>query len=419
MSHSFIVQPHTSVKKILLRLPNWLGDSVMASPLFEWLKLAYPNARFTLVGTKASCGIYERDSHVEQIIIDESKYDTTHEIKHEHGLLARFKATCELGRKIGKHDVAISLSNTFFSALMMYCTNSPLRLGYARNARSPLLSHPIKFQRNNTDGTKLHQAQLYLRLIAPLAEVQKLAKEHNKFNNTHSQDIYSFLDSKTPILIAKESSFTCNSPRIGINAGAAFGSAKRWEIIYFVQVIQSCLAKGYHIFLFGSSFNDSSNTLILSALRNEDKNSINFTNLTDKTTLSQLLDSISTMDVFVSNDSGPMHIASALQVPLVAIFGPTNLYESAPYSAIRSQNRKNNIHNFKQSLETMSSEDSQSYIHISPFSTQNQILLHNPIPCAPCKQRECPLIHHNCMKSILPEEVITSIDRLLKNKGKL
>lgn len=88
------------------------------------------------------------------------------------------------------------------------------------------------------------------------------------------------------------------------------------------------------------------------------------------------------MSVFVTNDSGPMHIATALKVPIVAIFGPTDINETAPYT---------------------------------PTHTEQSIaLLHADLPCSPCKKRECPLKHHNCMKLISPQEVITSTLRVLE-----
>ena len=106
------------------------------------------------------------------------------------------------------------------------------------------------------------------------------------------------------------------------------------------------------------------------------------------------------MNIFITNDSGPMHIAAALKVPMIAIFGPTNIKETAPYVP-------------QVSNTNLSIEDSIMY---SPY--HSCILLYKSLPCAPCKKRECPLKHHNCMKLITPQEVITHTINLLKNNEK-
>lgn len=385
---------HTKdVKSILLRLPNWLGDSVMVSSAFEWLKLSFPLADFSIVGTKASCGIYERDSRIKHIFIDESKKAKS-----------RILATKNLAKAIGKHDLAITFSNTFFSALLLYLTKSPVRIGYGKNARGFLLTHALKLQKQDFQGKKYHQVLLYLSLIAPILQVKEqvahtLSSTLTKTlpNNTPKEpishkilmpnEILETLSTKPLTLISIDlvhlasSKTNSNQPIIGINPGAAFGSAKRWEQSYFIEVIQYFLDREYEVYLFGSSAESSANTDIASALNNH-KNLQYFHNLTDKTNLSELIDYINAMNVFITNDSGPMHIATALKVPIVAIFGPTDINETAPY--------------------------------IPAHTEQSITLLHIDLPCSPCKKRECPLKHHNCMKLISPQEVITSTLRVLE-----
>ncbi len=383
------------IKSILLRLPNWLGDSVMVSSAFEWLKLSFPLADFSIVGTKASCGIYERDSRIKHIFIDESKKAKS-----------RILATKDLANAIGKHDLAITFSNTFFSALLLYLTKSPVRIGYAKNARGFLLTHALKLQKHDLQGKKYHQVLLYLSLIAPLLQVREQVahtlsstltrtlpnnapKEPISHKILMPNEILEALSTKPLTLISHSieaahlalSKTSPSKPIVGINPGAAFGSAKRWEQSHFVSVIEYFLDKAYQVYLFGSSAESSANTDIANALKNH-KNLQYFHNLTDKTGFSELIDYINAMSVFVTNDSGPMHIATALKTPIVAIFGPTDISETAPYT---------------------------------PSHTEQSIaLLHANLPCSPCKKRECPLKHHNCMKLISPQEVITSTLRVLE-----
>lgn len=434
--------PTHSIKSILVRLPNWLGDSVMVSPAFEWLKKSFENADFTLVGTKASCGIYERDSRVKRIIIDTSKSSK-----------CRIYATKKLANQIGAHDIAITFSNTFFSALLLYWSKSAVRIGYAKNARSFLLTDALALYKYDTQGNIKHQVHLYLELIALLESVQRQA--YNMCENLlDSQDNVSFsaqnpqklqewlkgiekLQNATadstllheahfkldllPVLatmplqlISSPLTLPTQSYAIGINPGAAFGSAKCWEKSYFVDIIKHFLTLSYNVYLFGSSDSSRTNTQIADSVASH-TNAYFFHNLTDKTNLSQLIDYIAAMNVFITNDSGPMHIAAALKVPMVAIFGPTNINETAPYSPTPLTSLPL-IHTNANTKIAVSHNANDEYKRLAPYDTC--ILLCKYVPCAPCKKRECPLKHHNCMKLITPQEVITHTINLLKNNEK-
>lgn len=379
---------HSSIKTILLRLPNWLGDSVMASAAFEWLKIIYPQANFSIVGTKASCGIYERDPRIKHIYIDETKKS-----------YCRFYATYTFAQKVGKHDIAISFNNSFFAALFLYWSKSPIRIGYAKNFRSFLLTDALPLRKTPASldskcAPKYHQVILYIRLIIALKATQEFASaklrllrpdllEQKSFESDH----LAYALSTMPLrLIAKPldsisyAKVSSQSPkRIGINPGAAFGSAKRWEQSHFIAVIKHFLAQGDEVYLFGSGIESSANAQIVQSLELNEESSQYLKDLTNKTTLSELIDYIATMNVFITNDSGPMHIAAALKVPIVAIFGPTDIGETAPYRV-----------------------------------KKRAILLSKSLPCSPCKKRECPLKHHQCMKQITPEEVITQAQHLLE-----
>lgn len=434
---SFFVPTH-SIKSILVRLPNWLGDSVMVSPAFEWLKKSFENADFTLVGTKASCGIYERDSRVKRIIIDTSKSSK-----------CRIYATKKLANQIGAHDIAITFSNTFFSALLLYWSKSAVRIGYAKNARSFLLTHALALYKYDTQGNTKHQVHLYLELIALLESVQRQA--FNTYENLLDSEnvellpqdaiqlrewleyIEAVLDksdsipavpftldllpilANTPLqLISSPLTLPTQSYAIGINPGAAFGSAKCWEKSYFVEIIKHFLTLSYDVYLFGSSDNSQTNKQIADSIANH-SNVRFFHNLTDKTNLNQLIDYIGAMNIFITNDSGPMHIAAALKVPMIAIFGPTNINETAPYSPTPLTSLPL-IHTNANTKIAVSHNANDEYKRLAPYDTC--ILLCKSLPCAPCKKRECPLKHHNCMKLITPQEVITHTINLLKNNGK-
>ena len=129
------------------------------------------------------------------------------------------------------------------------------------------------------------------------------------------------------------------------------------------------------VLLFGND-DDMGLQRISDSIKQQD-NSKNLIDLVGKMDINSLCDYISILDLFITNDSGPMHIAASFSVPLIAIFGPTDSKETSPWC-------------------------------------NNAILLDKHLVCAPCKKRECPLSHHNCMKLITPDEVIMCANKLLR-----
>lgn len=335
--------------KILLRLPNWLGDSVMVSPSFEILKEYFPNAIFSIVGSKASCGIYSRDSRVGNIYIDETKKQKN-----------RFYSTIEFAKKVGKHDIAIAFTNHFFPALFLYATKSSLRIGYGKNFCFLLLNQKIKFI------CGIHQVLSYINLTSKICN-RDLIYPNSKID----ENIKLKLIAKNIKHFHKDYS----KRYVGINAGAAYGSAKRWEEKYFVEVALYFLKNDCIVLLFGND-DDMGLQRISDSIKQQD-NSKNLIDLVGKTDINSLCNYISILDLFITNDSGPMHIAASFSVPLIAIFGPTDSKETSPWC-------------------------------------NNAILLDKHLVCAPCKKRECPLSHHNCMKLITPDEVIMCANKLLR-----
>jgi len=156
----------------------------------------------------------------------------------------------------------------------------------------------------------------------------------------------------------------------GINPGATYGSAKRWYPEEFAKVANE-IGKIYdEVIIFGGPREEEIANDIEKHLRIK-----NYQNLCGKLNIKELCEYIGGLSLFITNDSGPMHIAAAFNVPIVAIFGPTDYTETHPWS-----------NNYK-------------------IVTKN-------LDCAPCKKRECPLKHHNCMKEIKAEDVIKAIKEL-------
>lgn len=167
---------------------------------------------------------------------------------------------------------------------------------------------------------------------------------------------------------------------LGLNPGASYGSAKRWYPLYFAKVAQE-FANDFDIVIFGGS-NESE--ICDEIARQLSKNGVKFTNLCGKTTIKELCEMIAGIaksgGIFITNDSGPMHIAAAFKTPTIALFGPTRWRETSPYA------------------------------------NENARILHLNLPCMPCMKRVCPLGTHACMKNLLPQMAIDAIKELEEKK---
>lgn len=317
--------------RILVRLPNWLGDAVMATPAMESLKASYPDALFTLIGTPVALSIFENDGRVERFVVDESK-------KSKSRLLWLYKAAKELG----SFDMAITLQNSLLSALFLFFTGSKARIGYAREFRSLFLTHAPK------ENKKIHQTLRYLELVKPFctAVTEKL---HIASNATTKN-----------ICI--------------INPGAAYGDAKRWDAVKFGEVAAK-LSGEYDIAIVGAPNEVDIGTQVEETLKAHGVT--NYKNYVGKTTMRELIDLIASAKLFITNDSGPMHIAAAFAVPTVAIFGSTDENETAAWGNPR------------------------------------YAVVKKDMACRPCKKRSCPLKHHDCMRLIGAAEVLETAKKVV------
>ena len=159
-------------------------------------------------------------------------------------------------------------------------------------------------------------------------------------------------------------------PVVGINPGASYGNAKRWYPEKFSEVAIE-LSSQYEILIFGGP--DEVDIALDIERYLIEKDVLNYKNLSGKTTIPELVEHISKLDLFISGDSGPMHIAASFQVPTISIFGPTRDNETSQW-----MNRKS-------------------------------VIVKKNLDCQPCMKRNCPLLHHNCMKMIEADDVLNAI----------
>jgi heptosyltransferase-2 len=321
--------------KILIILPNWLGDAIMATPAIELLSTYYPDANFTFVGSYVSIEALKHHPKCKKAVVDETK-------KEKNRLVATYK----FAKELGKFDIAVTFRNQLHSSLLLRFTSTPTTIARRSWHSTFLLSHAVAI------STKQH-----------------LVKQYSQLSMTTTKE----WDKTIPNLklYIKPKEFT--KPTLGINAGATYGSAKRWYPERFAEVAKTFSDK-FDIIIFGGPNEVEMATEIEQNLKVWHVN--NYTNLAGKTTIKELCANIGGCSLFITNDSGPMHVAAAYRVPTVSIFGPTKHKETSQW-----------------------------------LNEKSKIVRHE-MDCSPCMKRECPLKHHECMKSITASEVIEAIKDL-------
>lgn len=322
-------------RKILVILPNWLGDAVMATPAIELLSKYHPNSKFTFVGSYVSIEAIKYHPLCENAIVDETKKSSN-----------RFLATYKLARKLGQFDLAISFRNQIHSSLLLRFTGTVICIAKKSWHSMLLLSHTPKILSNK------HLSEQYAELA--------MVNVDNWDGDTSNLKLY---------IGAKK----FDKPTLGINAGATYGSAKRWYPERFAEVAKA-FSDRFNIIIFGGPNEVEMAGEIEQNLINS--NVENYTNLAGKTNIKELCSHIGGCSLFITNDSGPMHVAAAYQVPTVAIFGPTKHKETCQW-----------------------------------MNEKSKIVRHD-MDCAPCMKRECPLKHHECMLGITASEVIEAVKEL-------
>lgn len=303
--------------KIFIELPTWLGDSVMSSAAITNLALNYPEAKITFFGKASSCELFSTMPNCELIITDNSKNSKL-----------RLAWLFYLAKSLPSFDIALSFRSHFASKFLLFLLNAKQKAIF-------------KYKKNST-----HQVEKYLNFLNSSFNLKAL----NSTLKLH------FLPYSYP------------RPTLGLNPGASYGWAKRWRPEYFAQVA-SKLSLSYDIVIFGGKGEEEICEKISNILTSQN---IAHKNLCAKTSIKELCEHIAGLSLFITNDSGPMHIAAAFEIKTFAIFGPTNFTETSPYS-------------------------------------KNAKILHLNLACQPCMRRSCPLKTHECMEKLSPQMLLAEI----------
>ncbi|MCH9646128.1 MAG: lipopolysaccharide heptosyltransferase II [Proteobacteria bacterium] len=307
--------------KLLIELPTWLGDCVMATPAIENIVNFYNDAEITFIGSFVSIEAMKNHPKVVKTVFFDKKYSSLY----------------KTAKKLGGFDVFFSFRSSTRSKFLKF-----------------LISANNKYQFDKNKYINCHQVEKYNDFVNDSLNLDSNPGKLKLYKQNHSSKVV-------------------RKSTLGINPGASYGSAKRWYPEEFAKVA-SGLASQYDIIIFGGPGEQDIALDIEQSFIEEGVN--NYQNLVGKTTIPELIDHISKLDLFITGDSGPMHVAAAFQVPTVAIFGPTKDDET------------------------------------SQWMNEKSIIVKKHLDCQPCMKRACPLGHHNCMSFIKAIDVLDAVKRL-------
>jgi heptosyltransferase-2 len=338
------------VEKLLIRAVNWVGDAVMTTPAIGAIRESFPRAEITLLANPLVSQLFSPHVWVDRVIT----FDRNGAHK---GIAGRFSLAAQLRKQA--FDAAIILPNSFESALIPWLAGIPVRLGKASDGRGFMLTDSYR-----PDGQRIvvHEVEYYLELMRHFGITGEARVPHLTVT---------LEDDQGAALRLAEQGITADDFVIGVNPGAAFGSAKRWSPERFAEVAGR-LAGAWNakVIIFGGP----GETDIADGI--EQHLAGLCCNLAGKTNLRELMALIHRCSFLVTNDSGPMHIAAACGVPLVAIFGSTDHVTTSPY-------------------------------------TDKATIVRKDVECAPCKLRECPT-DHRCMTAVSADDVVQAALCLLE-----
>ena len=340
--------PHEGINKILIRGTNWIGDAVLTLPAVASMRATYPNAHIAMLVKPWVADIYKLFSNLDEIIIYENKFDTP------AGVL-------RLARKLKKEnfDLAILLQNAIEAAIIALAAGIPWRAGYDSDARGLLLTNRV---RRTEEIKRVHQIDYYMDMVKALGcvSVNREMNLKTKISPSDARDVLcKFLPESKKTLI-------------GIAPGATYGAAKRWFPERFAE-IADMLDKNFSVqgIILGDKADGKTAQEVQKLARTE------LINLSGKTNLWEAIHLISQCRLFISNDSGLMHIAGALNIPTIAIFGSTNPFTTAPMG-------------------------------------NKSVIVRKEVSCGPCLKKTCPT-DFRCMRMISVEDVFKAAQNLFQD----
>lgn len=326
-------------KNIIVRMPNWIGDLIMATPVLTDLRKAFPKSSITAMCKSPIADLLREDAAIDELFCFTKPSNDFSRREERRNIIEKI-----IG---GKYDLGLLLTNSFSSAWWFWQGKVKRRLGYGAHFRSFLLTDCIKMPKES-----IHQVDVYKKLLGALGVPH---------SNTAPRLHLSEREREIAMTLLEQRGYTKGRPLIGINPGAAYGSAKCWPSERFRELAMRLLDQANVVF-----FGDSATAPLVKEICQDLPSSV--INLAGATNLRELACLIQDCDLLITNDSGPMHIGAALSTPLIALFGSTDDRATGPWG-------------------------------------QSDAVINKRVTCSPCFKRKCP-IDFRCMKEISVNEVV-------------
>jgi heptosyltransferase-2 len=349
------------IERIVVRSTNWVGDAVMTVPALREIRRLFPEAHITLATRSWARGLFAEADFLDDLQVHDGS-----------GLRSVVQQVREWRKR--SFDLAVLLPNSLETALVASLARVPLRIGYATDGRQALLTHPLDLPewRNSK-----HEVFYYLKIVA---ELERLIKHEQTFLDTEPDGSLEVSEARRSaardFLRARGVEVGNGRALVALCPGSINSRAKRWPTERYAALGDRLIDEfDAEIVLIGSAAEAEVSGLVSQQMRNKP------VMLAGQTDLAELVAILSQVDLLVTNDTGPAHIASALGRPTLVIFGPTNPLTTRPFS---------------------------------PFGE----IVRQPPDCAPCMLRDCP-IDHRCMTAITPDEVLERARNFLSVKPKV
>lgn len=333
-------------EKILVRVPNWVGDAVLSLPALRALRARFPQAELAVLARPWVADLYHDVAEIDRLIV----FDRA----DARGLL-------RMARRLRgeRFDLAVLFQNAFQAALLAVLARIPRRLGYRRDARGWLLTHPIEVPRPRT--IPAHESYYYLELLRRSGWLDGLPPVES-IRIEPAATLVAGMENRLRHLGAASGRL-----RVVIAPGAAYGSAKCWLPERYAALADRLVERcGATVLLCGTAREAELVAHIAHSMHTP------AISLVGETSLREFLAVLANAHLFIGNDSGAMHLAAAVGLPQVIIFGPTDGAATGPVNA-RAQ------------------------------------LVRQPVSCSPCFLRHCP-VDHRCMTRVTLEAVWEAVE---------
>ena len=336
-----------SPSRILVRAPNWIGDAVMCEPALRGLRALFPNAEITVLAKPAIAELFIAYPGIDRRLV----YD-------DRGIHAGLSGKWTLAGLLRRHrfDLAVLFQNAFEAALITWLAGIRRRYGYVTDGRAFLLTDPVA---RPDRATLVHQVHYYWDLLKPLG-----------VTGSPSVPALAVSDDETRAMDERLGDLGVGPDDliVGVNPGSTYGSAKRWlperyaeAALRVCRQIEQQQRRPVSVVVLGAKGEEALGHSVA------DRLTVRSAVLSGRTNIRELMAATKRCTILLTNDTGPMHMAAAFAVPVVAVFGPTDWRTTAPYG-------------------------------------QEASIVRQPVDCAPCLLRECP-IDHRCMTGVTVDMV--------------